>query len=171
MDPGRSLVPLAARDRAAHSTPLVGCWVAGRVDERHPLVAAACLRFLCSKALCDKATAADASFLLLLYPHGSAAVPLCFEVHISLEGGLLPLQAHRFSTSWHPEQGPQAAACKAAACPGLSLPGCPVALPRSSGRPPPAWLLAGTILQAWTHDRLVGPCQRLGRPTACRQAS
>lgn len=47
MDRGRSLVPLAARDPAAYSLPLVGCWVAGAVDIRHPLVSAACLRFQC----------------------------------------------------------------------------------------------------------------------------
>lgn len=47
MDRGRSLVPLAASEAAAYSTPLVGCWVAGVADVRHPLVAAACLRFLC----------------------------------------------------------------------------------------------------------------------------
>ncbi|KAL4427991.1 hypothetical protein ABPG75_002080 [Micractinium tetrahymenae] len=136
MDRGRSLVPLAASDPTAHSMPLVGCWVAGSADMRHPLVAAACLRFLCSKALCDKATAVDASFLLLLYSHNSATVPLCFEVHVRLEGGLLPLQAHRFSTAWHPEQPAQAAACKAVACPGLALPGCPVALSQRAPRRP-----------------------------------
>lgn len=47
MDRGRSLVLLSADDAAAYSQPLVGCWVAGNVDVRHPLVAAACLRFLC----------------------------------------------------------------------------------------------------------------------------
>lgn len=47
MDRGRSLVPLAATDAAAYSTPLVGCWVAGAADVKHPIVAAACLRYLC----------------------------------------------------------------------------------------------------------------------------
>ncbi|PRW05879.1 SCL-interrupting locus isoform X1 [Chlorella sorokiniana] len=47
MDRGRSLVTLAASEAAAYSTPLVGCWVAGATDVTHPLVTAACLRFLC----------------------------------------------------------------------------------------------------------------------------
>lgn len=47
MDRGRSLVPLPAGDAASYCVPLVGCWVAGpAADVRHPLVAAACLRFL-----------------------------------------------------------------------------------------------------------------------------
>lgn len=52
LDRGRSLVPLPASDPAAYSTPLVGCWVAGVGDTRHPLAAAACLRFLCRCAAC-----------------------------------------------------------------------------------------------------------------------
>ena len=48
MDRARSLVPLPAADAASYGVPLVGCWVAGAAaDVRHPLVAAACLRFLC----------------------------------------------------------------------------------------------------------------------------
>ena len=51
MDRGRCLVLLSASDAAAYSAPLVGCWVAGGVDVRHPLVAAACLRFLTRRVL------------------------------------------------------------------------------------------------------------------------
>lgn len=47
MDRGRSLVLLSSADQAAHTVPLVGCWVAGNAGVRDPLVAAACLRFLC----------------------------------------------------------------------------------------------------------------------------
>ena len=58
-------------------------------------------------------------------------MPLCYETHISLAGGALPLQAHRFSLAWHPER--PAEVCLVDPCPALALPNCPVALTR---RPP-----------------------------------
>ena len=46
MDQARSLVPLSWHDPAVCTVPLVGIWVLGADDVRHPLVAAACIRFL-----------------------------------------------------------------------------------------------------------------------------
>lgn len=91
----------------------------------------------CSKAMADKATAADASFLLLLFSCGKAAVPLCYEAHVSLEDGAVPLQAHQFSTTWHPEQTTEASACRAEPRPGFALPGCPVMLTQRAAAPRP----------------------------------
>ena len=46
-DRARALVLLPACEAAAYSMPLVGCWVAVPADVEHPLVAAACLRYMC----------------------------------------------------------------------------------------------------------------------------
>ena len=82
----------------------------------------------CSKAIADRALAAGAGFLLLLFAHG-AAVPQwqCYEVHISLRSGLVPLQARSFMLQWHPERSAGAQPCSAAAC-KADLPGLPAAL-------------------------------------------
>lgn len=54
-----------------YSTPLVGVWVKGPNSVMHPLVAAACLRFVYSSLLADRAVNPDsAAFLLLLCPEG-----------------------------------------------------------------------------------------------------
>lgn len=42
--------------------------------------------------------------MLLLYPRGRAAVPECYEVHVSLQDGSIPLLLRRFTTVWHPDQ-------------------------------------------------------------------
>lgn len=55
-------------------------------------------------------------------------MPLCYEVHISLEEGAIPLLARRFSMVWHPEQPARATVVDATPCQDLRLPGCPVAL-------------------------------------------
>ena len=90
MDQGRSLVPLAAEDPLAHSVPLVGIWAAGAgAAPRAPLVAAAALKFLCSRALADKAAELDGAFLALLYaPVGVRRMPrwrspLCLLLYLA----------------------------------------------------------------------------------------
>lgn len=100
MDQGRSLVLLSPDDPAAYSVPLMGVWAAGVDCVRSPLVAAACLKFLCSRALGDKAVEADAAFLVLVY----AAV--------SWVGGQPPVEG----LLWHEEQWPLAATGGHAGC-------------------------------------------------------
>jgi hypothetical protein len=46
--------------------PVVGVWVQGAGSAAHPLVAAAVLKFSCSRVLPDKVLEADGSFLLVL---------------------------------------------------------------------------------------------------------
>ena len=70
--------------------------------------------------------AAGTGFLLLLFAHG-AAVPQCYEVHISLQSGLVPLQARSFKLRWHPECSAAAQPCLATAW-KADLPGLPAAL-------------------------------------------
>ena len=128
MDQGRSLVPLALDDPAARSVPLVGVWVAGAPDVRHPLVAGACLRFLCSQALADKALDVDCSFLLALYVPGASSAAW-YECHVSLHGGAVPLAARKFSIQALGGGGdPLASAVAEAMC--VQVPGCPAAVGR-----------------------------------------
>ena len=54
----------------AYTVPVVGVWVSGVASASHPLVWAACLKFLASGQLQDKALMADGAFLLLLYQTG-----------------------------------------------------------------------------------------------------
>ena len=54
----------------ADTVPVVGVWVIGGATASHPLVWAACLKFLASGQLQDKALMADGAFLLLLYQTG-----------------------------------------------------------------------------------------------------
>lgn len=54
-----------------YSTPLVGVWVKGPSSVMHPLVAAACVRFVYSTLLADRAVNPEnGAFLLLLCPEG-----------------------------------------------------------------------------------------------------
>ncbi|GAB4818594.1 hypothetical protein N2152v2_005640 [Parachlorella kessleri] len=129
MDQGRSLVPLAATESTAYAVPLMGVWAAGVDSVRHPLVAAACIKFLCSKALADKALELDKSFLVLLYPQGKASQPVCFECHISLSDNSIPLKAMTFTLTGDAAQ----AVCELAPAPEVQLPGCPVSVGRRLG--------------------------------------
>ena len=54
----------------AYTVPVVGLWVGGVASASHPLVWAACLKFLATGQLQDKALMADGAFLLLLYQTG-----------------------------------------------------------------------------------------------------
>ncbi|KAK9803635.1 hypothetical protein WJX72_007273 [[Myrmecia] bisecta] len=79
MDQARNVVPLLADDPQAYGVPVVGIWVAGVSSAAHPLVWAACVRFVASQQLADKAVLADQSFLLLLYAQGRPGQPSCYE--------------------------------------------------------------------------------------------
>lgn len=120
-----------------------------------------------SKAIADKAMAAGAGFLLLLCAPG-AAMPQCYEVHISLHSGMLPLQAHSFSLQWHPERGMAAQPC-AATPRTASLPGLPAALSCCPAvRSPPAAAgsaAASSCAAAAAPARLPGPAAA-ATPTA-----
>ena len=70
---------------------------------------------------------AGAGFLLLLFAPGAAA-PQCYEVHIGLQSGVVPLQAHRFAIRWHPQQGASGQPSATATPCMASLPGLPAAL-------------------------------------------
>jgi hypothetical protein len=133
MDQGRSLVPLAVDDPTAYSVPLMGVWAAGVDSVRHPLVAATCIKFLCSKALADKALEVDKSFLVLLYAQGKASVPVCFECHVGLDSGAVPLRAAVFSAAEPPSETAGAAVCELTPTADACLPGCPTSTGRRQG--------------------------------------
>lgn len=136
MDQGRSLVPLAADDPLAYSVPLMGVWAAGADSVRHPLVAASCIKFLCSRALADKAVEADRSFLLLLYAQGPgrAAAPVCYECHVGLgAGSVVPLKALAISAAVPDGSAKGASPCALAPAPDVQLAGCPVSVGRTLG--------------------------------------
>eukprot|EP00891_Asterochloris_glomerata_P000479 jgi/Astpho2/479/fgenesh1_pg.00011_%23_59_t len=98
MDQARSLLPLLADDPTAYTVPVVGVWVSGVASASHPLVWAACLKFLASGQLQDKALMADGAFLLLLYQTGTAQ-PACFEVHVTGHEGSIPVTMWRGNIS------------------------------------------------------------------------
>ena len=54
----------------AYNVPLVGVWVSGVADPKHPLVWLACLKFFATKQLQDKVMQGEQAFLLLLYCSG-----------------------------------------------------------------------------------------------------
>lgn len=84
MDQGHRLLPLLENEPLAKEMPLLGVWVAcGASGVRSPLVWAACLRFMYSKSIVERALQSGA-FLLLLYASGSGA-PQCFECTFEME--------------------------------------------------------------------------------------
>ena len=62
----------------AYNVPLVGIWVSGVANPKHPLVWLACLKFFATKQLHDKVMQGSQAFLLLLYSLGK----ILYIVHL-----------------------------------------------------------------------------------------
>ncbi|CAL8460710.1 g241 [Coccomyxa elongata] len=85
LDQGRSLVPLHAADAQAQGVPVVGVWVSGVRSVRDAHVWAACIRFLLSADLQDKALQPDMAFLVLVYAPGEGPYPACYEAKVGVD--------------------------------------------------------------------------------------
>ncbi|BDA41937.1 probable SCL-interrupting locus protein homolog at N-terminal half [Coccomyxa sp. Obi] len=85
LDQGRSLVPLHAAEDQAQGVPVVGVWVSGVRSVRDAHVWAACIRFLLSADLQDKALQPDMAFLVLVYAPGEGTYPACYEAKVGVD--------------------------------------------------------------------------------------
>ncbi|KAI6646107.1 SCL-interrupting locus protein-like [Oopsacas minuta] len=77
MDESRRLLLLLDSDPKAPNFPIVGVWVGGPSSVHHPAVWAACMQYVFTELLHDKAAVPAKGFLLMLYTGGAG--PLFFQ--------------------------------------------------------------------------------------------
>ena len=72
MDESRRLLLLLDSDPKAPNFPIVGVWVGGPSSVRHPSVWAACMQYVSTELLPDRAAAPVRGFVLMLYTGGGS---------------------------------------------------------------------------------------------------